>query len=69
MPTLTAHNVTLIKCCRHKNFKDLVYGGPNMRNIKFENTHFCMGGYLFPLENIVADSIFFQKTYRSSFST
>ena len=61
VPTLTAHNVPLIKCCRHKNFKDLMYGCPNMRNIKFENAHFCKGGYLFPSENNVTDTIFFQK--------
>ena len=60
----------IIKCCRYKNFKDLMYRSPNIRKIKFENAHFCRGGEItFPSENTVADSIFFQKTYRSSFST
>ena len=60
--TLTEHNIIpLIKCGRHKNCKDLMYRSPNMRKIKFENSRFCQGGYLFPSENNVTDSIFFQN--------
>ena len=61
VPTATVHNIPLIKCCKHKNFKDLMYRSPNMRKIKFENAHFCKGAYIFPSENTVADSIFLKK--------
>ena len=49
--TSIAHNIPLIKCYRHKKFKDFMYRSPNMRKIKFENAHFCKEGYLFPSEH------------------
>ena len=55
--TLTAPNIPLIKCCRHKNFKDLMYRSPNMRKIWFKNADFCNGGYLFPSENAVTEAL------------
>ena len=67
VPTSTAHNITPIKCLRHKNFKDLMYRNPKMKKIKFENAHFCKTDYIFPSEHTVPDSTLFQKTYSSSF--
>ena len=46
--TSTAHNIPLITYCRHKNFKDLMYGSTYKGKIKFETTHFCKGDYQFP---------------------
>ena len=35
-----------------------------MRKIQLENAHSYKGGYVFPSENTVADSIFFKQTYK-----
>ena len=50
----------IIKCCRYKNFKDLMYRSPNMRKIKFENAHFL----LIPFREYRRRLKFFSKTYR-----
>ena len=64
MPTSTAHNIPVIKCRRHKNFKDLMYRSTGMRKIKCQNAYFSKGDYLSLSENNLPDSIFSLKIGR-----